>query len=329
MKTFLLLLIVVVLFGMVAIFISKSFQYEILIEYKEEQNKAIFYKGKLFNYYVYGIRDRNPFNMKIVHLSKQKINSPLVVHNSLESYIVFFTSNTLEIFSTYGDFITSEEVCLENERIVSNFVTDVTNDAKSEILLITGNEEREFGESMLIYCFEGKLEKLYEHSLSEINPWKIQAADVDGDGIIEISLGVYKKAEFHPVMAKRPFLYSWAEDGIFPKWRGSRLSKPFEDYVFADIDQDGMDELISIEITLNGSKVINTYKWKGFGFESMSESGEFEDILSLRVLNNDINKVYARVKQGDDLHWISINYNNGRLFSIEKIDNYIERYIVE
>ena len=127
------------------------------------------------------------------------------------------------------------------------------------------------------------LKEIYAYNCKELNPWKVQTSDVDGDGMTEIALAVYKTSPFHPVMAKRPFLYDWINGGIFPKWRGSRLSRPFDDYVFADMDSDGKDELVSAEHLADGGKVLSCYCWKGFGFEKIAESEGFEDISSIRA----------------------------------------------
>jgi hypothetical protein len=146
------------------------------------------------------------------------------------------------------------------------------------------SHESVYGDSLLIITYEGtggKINVLQKYFMEELNPWRVQTADVDGDGNIEISLGVYKTARYHPVCDKRPFLYNWHKDGISPKWLGSRLSRPFEDYIFTDIDGDGMDELIAIEMLANGNKVINTYKWKGFGFEGIGQSDEYSDISNV------------------------------------------------
>jgi hypothetical protein len=127
------------------------------------------------------------------------------------------------------------------------------------------------------------LKEIYAYNCKVLNPWKVQTSDVDGDGMTEIALAVYKTSPFHPVMAKRPFLYDWINGGIFPKWRGSRLSRPFDDYVFADMDSDGKDELVSAEHLADGGKVLSCYCWKGFGFEKIAESEGFEDISSIRT----------------------------------------------
>lgn len=97
-----------------------------------------------------------------------------------------------------------------------------------------------------------------------LKAWKITAGDVDGDGRLDLGVGVYKKAKFHPVMAKRPFVYTWNGKAFVPKWLGSRLSRPFTDFVFADFP--GGPKLVSIEDTQDGRHELAVYKWDGFGF---------------------------------------------------------------
>ena len=101
------------------------------------------------------------------------------------------------------------------------------NDKPCVAVLTTGNDP------VRIYSADGHLLWKGLPPRSE-NPWKIQIGDVDGDGKDEIGIGVYKKAKFHPVMAKRPFIYGWDGKKLYPKWLGSRLSRPFKDFVLAD-----------------------------------------------------------------------------------------------
>lgn len=155
------------------------------------------------------------------------------------------------------------------------------------------------------------LKQLYRFDMGEINPWKVQTCDVDGDGRKEISVGVYKKAVFHPVFAKRPFIYDWADGHMSPKWLGSRLARPFDDYVFSDINSDGKDELISDELLADGRKAVNSYGWKGFGFESTGGSRSYEDILGLRSATGSSIEIKA-VLNGRS-KWIGLHFENGGL----------------
>lgn len=223
-------------------------------------------------------------------------------------------NNRVYIYSSDGKLIDNYPGQNNGRAVISACILNLGNDRDSEILLITGGKGDEYGEDLVILTFDGKLKEKYKYSIAKMNPWKVQAADVDGDGVKEISVGMYKKTEFHPVMAKRPYLYNWHGSYISPKWRGSRLARPFDDYIFADIDGDGMDELVSIEILSDGRKVMNSYKWKGFGFEGIGESRYFKDISDVRKGDEgDKDVIHARVKERYFFKWVSLYYEDGKL----------------
>lgn len=114
-----------------------------------------------------------------------------------------------------------------------------------------------------------------------LNIWKFESGDVEGDGEEELALGVYKKSPHHKVMAKRVFLYNIVE-GLKPKFRASRLALPMDDFILYDIDEDGRDEVVSIEIKEN-TYFIAAYHYKNFHLtrdyvsESLEEKPKFSD----------------------------------------------------
>ena len=95
------------------------------------------------------------------------------------------------------------------------------------------------------------------------NIWKLEVGDVEGDGEIELALGVYKKSPHHKVLTKRVFLYNIVDGRLKPKFRASRLALPMEDFVIYDIDKDGRDEVVSIEIK-DKSYFIAAYHYENF-----------------------------------------------------------------
>lgn len=199
------------------------------------------------------------------------------------------------------------------QKVVSSCKSDLDKDGLEEELYLTKKEDSPYGKDLLIRTEEKEIGR---YNLEALNPWKVQVADIDGDGIKEISIGVYKTAKFHPVMEKRPFIYNWDKEGLSPKWLGSRLSRPFDDYIFSDIDQDGMEELISIERLSNGRKVINSYKWKGFGFEGMGESRDFQEIAALQIKDSKeqhISITTADVMEDGAWKHAVFSYQNGKL----------------
>jgi hypothetical protein len=141
---------------------------------------------------------------------------------------------------------------------------DLDGDGKAETVSI---RPRSGGQSAAVVVSRGG-KRLFEGV--RLSPWKAIAPDVDGDGKHEVAVGVYKKSRFDPVMAKRLFIYKFEGGKLLPKWLGSRLSRRFTDFRFADIDKDGRDELVAQEYDLKGSYE-SLYRWNGFGFDFMKD----------------------------------------------------------
>lgn len=186
-------------------------------------------------------------------------------------------------------FIAAVKVTPADNDIVSWYLTDHGNGFQEELLVITKNTGKNtldtgevYGNYLKIYSEYEIVKNIpvlqkdadYIFDLSELKPLKVQAGDINGDGTDEIAVCVYKTTEFHPVLAKRPFFYIRKNEELEPVWLGSRLARPFVDYVLFDADGDGIDEIVSIEVLENKNQVIVVYDWKGFGFEVKSISDE-------------------------------------------------------
>ena len=154
---------------------------------------------------------------------------------------------------------------------IKDHCTDLENE---HIFTILGAVDSLRGSRLAVYSRASRtcgIEMLWLDQNRGYNPWKIRISDVDGDSQPDICVGVWKKTRFHQIFANRLFIYDWNGREIFPKWLGSRLSSPFFDFTFEDINQDGVDELISLELQRNGLNRIMSYKWTGFGFEGFKE----------------------------------------------------------
>ncbi len=204
--------------------------------------------------------------------------------------------------------------------IVSYCVGDAENNGKKLLLAVIGEGKTETGErhgEYLIICessseedigrfgFIPKGKVLSRIDLSLIKPMKVQLGDINGDGLKEVAVCVYKKAEFHPIMAKRPFFFDLVDGNLIPVWLGSRLSRPFDDYILRDIDADGTDEIISVERLEDGRRLLAAYSWEGFGFDVQAESEAFDGELSFC-------KAYEQRKSDKEVDLI---YENGALSS--------------
>ena len=208
----------------------------------------------------------------------------------LISIVILLIGVSFLLFSTGNNKADPFEEQLEQLGVTNYAIGNVMGDGEDYLVGL-------IQENVVIYSLGENLTEVYRKDYSHLNPWKIALGDVDGSGKDDISIGAYKESPLHPVMAKRPFIYSFVDGEIQPKWRGSRLSRPFVDYNFYDIDGDEIDELISIEILQDGKNIINSYKWKGFGFEGFIESEEFEGVVALDKRNDGI---FLIIKEGKD-----------------------------
>jgi hypothetical protein len=132
----------------------------------------------------------------------------------------------------------------------------------------------------------GALVPVWRHH--NLNPWKLAVADVDGDGQREIAVGVWKKSPKDPVMAKRTFFYTWNGMRMLPKWLGSRLSRRFDDFALADINGDGWDELVSLEVAPKGRHRIAAYRWHSFGFAWLGCRADLPGLTRLDSANGKV-----------------------------------------
>lgn len=158
-------------------------------------------------------------------------------------------------------------------------VGDVTGDGASDILAASGDRLYVLEHSAaVIYGFK-KIK--YSIDITGHNPKKLLIGDINGDGLNEISICAYKTAIFDPVEAKRPFFYVLEDGALKPVWLGSRLSRPFDDYILLDADADRVCEIISAEFLSDGRMALTMYKWAEFGFDRICESSAVDKIENL------------------------------------------------
>jgi len=114
-------------------------------------------------------------------------------------------------------------------------------------------------------------EKLWESPPAPI--WDIFLADVDGDGLDELALCLFKTEQKDPKKDNRLQIYGWREGNIYARWRGTFLSKPFKIIAFGDIYGDAPEELVSIERgRIHPEQIyLCVYLWNSFGFDFLAQ----------------------------------------------------------
>lgn len=140
---------------------------------------------------------------------------------------------------------------------------DLDRDGWDEILILAGERASRRGTLRVYSLRRGRW--LWQGLRPELCPWKVRAGDVDGDGSPDVVVAVWKKTRFDPVWDNRPFVYHWSKGGLHPSWLGSRLGKRFTDFELADVDGDGLHEIVTIGRARDG-RCLSCFKRYGFGF---------------------------------------------------------------
>jgi hypothetical protein len=251
-----------------------------------------------------------------VHLSWNDVNSVGLIN---QQNILCFDVNGVSVYSRNGRLLDRYNVG-NGSKVISGCVADLSDVQKNKIILIVAKKDEKCGKDIRILSFDGKITPFLKSSFKNLNVWKVQVADVDGDGQKEISFGVFKGTKFYPIPDKRPFIYSWKGKGIAPKWLGSKFSKPFDDYIFADLNGDKKDEIIVNEQLTDG-RCIEVYQWDCFGVQSIAISQKYEDISDIKrgeFITGKPSEVIARVKQSNRWQWVVFKENGENLVEKER-----------
>jgi hypothetical protein len=99
-------------------------------------------------------------------------------------------------------FVIIVSACAINSFLLSVSSGDIDGDNKNELVMILKRSGDEYGKSLVIVSLQkDRGNRIQIYNMKNLNPWRVHIADVDGDGIKELSIGVYKEARLDPVMA--------------------------------------------------------------------------------------------------------------------------------
>ena len=139
--------------------------------------------------------------------------------------------------------------------------------------------------------------------------WQVKQAlvtDLNGDGLPELALLVWRPFQPWPVDSYLPHggriadhqdrrgqschlvLIGWLGTEFGELWAGSALARPLRSITAADMDGDGMQELVVLESRYNDpgflpARSLAVWRWNGFGFDLLARrEGRFHRLEVLQ-----------------------------------------------
>ena len=120
--------------------------------------------------------------------------------------------------------------------------------------------------------FEIHSKMIYNDSVT-VSTWRLNypvyrfdCADITGDGLPEIAVGVVKSTRYDPIVRKRLFLFKLYDTCyVRPLWLGSRVSFPLVD--FRLMESKNGQRIRAIEQESDNQFAVAEYCYKTFGLE--------------------------------------------------------------
>lgn len=125
-------------------------------------------------------------------------------------------------------------------------------------------------------------EQIYTKDFTDLKPWKIVLADVDGDGEKEILIAVHKTTHFDAEAKNRLFIFTFDGEKLYKKWTGSQIAGWWSDFYVGDLLPIRGEQLLFVE-RIDGGARLQLYYWFDFGFQLLATSATYDDIVDAVV----------------------------------------------
>lgn len=216
----------------------------------------------------------------------------------------------ISAFLVFGSFFTVSTVTINLWQVSENGYTETIWQNARPVLPQNSPAEVEVS-------FEGSAVKILSREGNWSSPleWQVSQAiwsDLNHDSNPELTLLVRRPFKPWPIdrllpnggrinahqdtegMSSHIIMIGWKKDHWGEVWAGSALARPVNQFVIADIDNDGHDELVTAEsmydyVDPSGYSSLAVWDWDGFGFELVSRvQRSFSQFSVLAAGNNRI-----------------------------------------
>lgn len=197
----------------------------------------------------------------------------------------------IQAWELTGDSLQSVRLPSRSQRILQPTQTDFDGDSRKEVLVISD------GHARIMTGTDLRWESPPE--------WDVRQAalgDLNHDGSVEAVLLVWRPFKTWSVDRWLPnggridhfqnaegescqiILIGWRKNMFRERWAGSALAEPVNRFALADLNRDGMDELITLDSTYTASPSpianrFSVWEWNGFGFSIVeSVEGSFSEL---------------------------------------------------
>lgn len=165
-------------------------------------------------------------------------------------------------------------------------------------VIVSRQEDKTYGDLLLILEAAGnEWVRIYENDFTDLKPWKIATADIDGDGQEEILTAVRKTTIYDQSEENRLFIFNYSNNILIKKWTGSKIAGRWRSFYAGELLPIPGCELIFIEKTENGKERLSIYYWFDFGFIMLAKSEEYENFSKLSILEENLIEIEYDGKQ--------------------------------